>query len=552
MSEPVINSKIQDKYDQLEEKLKAVEGNDTYGVIDANELSLVPDLVIPPKFKTPDFEKYDGTKCPSAHITMFCRKMTSHTHNDKLLIHYFQDSLTGSAAKWYAAQVQPPLTEKEITVLFVNTLKASYYDRLVGNATKNFSDMVISGEMIENAIKSGKIEGSSFSPQPSNYTPVPPARPFTRPTYPNSNQRNSQNNNNRERPHFNPIPMTYIDLYPRLVEKHLLAPVIIEPLKPPFPKWSFHKHCTILKHKVQGLITKGVLNFDTNQQGTPNINGNPLPNHTRPSINALIDGQTSCVKRRIEEVKTPIAKVFETLVKVDMLKSIEPQNYCEAVNSTESCHYHKGALGHFIENCTQFRQENKFGHRPVTIYYDEKPTSKLEKPVSRPVVTIKVPGPFPYQNDKAVPWKYNYDVVVNPDTANITGVGGITRSGRCYTLEALEKARKEKAKIGEENKSQSDLDATPKKECQKPVSESELVSNLTISNYIFFNDEKISPEGRGSTRALHITVKYEALECSYRSFKISNAIYIAGGSKLYSPHLSTTTKMVVRQLTKMG
>ncbi|XP_022719779.1 uncharacterized protein LOC111277646 [Durio zibethinus] len=101
ISEPVINSKIQDKYDQLEERLKAVEGNDTYGVIDANELSLVPDLVISPKFKTPDFKKYDGIKCPSAHITMFCRKMTGHIHNDKLLIHYFQDSLTGSVAKWY-------------------------------------------------------------------------------------------------------------------------------------------------------------------------------------------------------------------------------------------------------------------------------------------------------------------------------------------------------------------------------------------------------------------------------------------------------------------
>lgn len=150
---------------------------------------------------------------------MFCRKMTGHTHNDKLLIHCFQYSIKGSAAKWYnqldrsrihtwrdlgkafltqykdmtdmapdrlslqkmekkstesfkeyaqrwrdlAAQVQPPLTEKERTVLFVSTLRAPYYDKLVGNATKNFADMVISGEMIENAIKSGKIEAGDTS-----------------------------------------------------------------------------------------------------------------------------------------------------------------------------------------------------------------------------------------------------------------------------------------------------------------------------------------------------------------------------------------------------
>ena len=64
-------------------------------------MSLVPDLVLPPKFKVPIFNKYDGTKCPSAHLYMYCRKMTGHTNNDKLLIHCFQDSLTGSATRWY-------------------------------------------------------------------------------------------------------------------------------------------------------------------------------------------------------------------------------------------------------------------------------------------------------------------------------------------------------------------------------------------------------------------------------------------------------------------
>lgn len=37
------------KYDLLEERLRAVEGMDIFGNIDASELSLVPDLVIPPK-----------------------------------------------------------------------------------------------------------------------------------------------------------------------------------------------------------------------------------------------------------------------------------------------------------------------------------------------------------------------------------------------------------------------------------------------------------------------------------------------------------------------
>ena len=66
--------------------------------IDAVELSLEPGLVIPYKFKTPTFDKYDGTKCPTTHFTMYFRKMSTYTDNDKLLIYCFQDNLTGIAA----------------------------------------------------------------------------------------------------------------------------------------------------------------------------------------------------------------------------------------------------------------------------------------------------------------------------------------------------------------------------------------------------------------------------------------------------------------------
>ncbi|KAH1107273.1 hypothetical protein J1N35_011041 [Gossypium stocksii] len=39
--------------------------------IDAEDLSLVSDLVLSPKFKMLEFKKYNGTSCPEAHITMF-------------------------------------------------------------------------------------------------------------------------------------------------------------------------------------------------------------------------------------------------------------------------------------------------------------------------------------------------------------------------------------------------------------------------------------------------------------------------------------------------
>ena len=88
-SEQSENNEAQRKLELIEECLKAMEGSDVYGMVDAYKMSLVLDLVLPPKFKVPTFDKYDGTKCLSAHLYMYCRKMTGYTSNDKLLIHFF-------------------------------------------------------------------------------------------------------------------------------------------------------------------------------------------------------------------------------------------------------------------------------------------------------------------------------------------------------------------------------------------------------------------------------------------------------------------------------
>ena len=54
--------------DHLEERLKVVEGGRDYAFTDMEELCLVPDVVIPLKFKVPDFDKYKGTACSKNHL----------------------------------------------------------------------------------------------------------------------------------------------------------------------------------------------------------------------------------------------------------------------------------------------------------------------------------------------------------------------------------------------------------------------------------------------------------------------------------------------------
>ena len=91
---------LQDKYNEMQREMRALRGKELFGQ-SAHELCLVPNVIIPNKFKVHDFEKYKGSTCPRAHLVMYARKMSTQTDNDKLLIHYFQDSLTGAALRWY-------------------------------------------------------------------------------------------------------------------------------------------------------------------------------------------------------------------------------------------------------------------------------------------------------------------------------------------------------------------------------------------------------------------------------------------------------------------
>ncbi|XP_057982342.1 uncharacterized protein LOC131167557 [Malania oleifera] len=90
--------------DVLEEWLRGIEGSNSFGLIDPIDLYLVPNVTLPPKFKMPNFEKYDETRCPHAHLLMYCQAMAAYSDDEKLMMHYFQSSLTRSTIHWYIQQ----------------------------------------------------------------------------------------------------------------------------------------------------------------------------------------------------------------------------------------------------------------------------------------------------------------------------------------------------------------------------------------------------------------------------------------------------------------
>ena len=123
-------------------------------------------------------------------------------------------------------------------------------------------------------------------PQVDVVTPTVKAQPIQIPQRQAVEQ--NQNRNARNRPQFDPIPMTYTALYPHLVELGLIT---TRPLIPPNPlptgvrtdlHCEFHQgaaghdleNCYPLKARVRELVRSKEINF---RDPPPNVINNPLP-----------------------------------------------------------------------------------------------------------------------------------------------------------------------------------------------------------------------------------------------------------------------------------
>lgn len=72
----------------LAKKLRVMEGHSSTS-LSALEMCLVTDVVILPKFKEPEFEKYKGLDFPNIHKNMYFQKMVAYAIDDKLMVHCF-------------------------------------------------------------------------------------------------------------------------------------------------------------------------------------------------------------------------------------------------------------------------------------------------------------------------------------------------------------------------------------------------------------------------------------------------------------------------------
>ncbi|KAL3596508.1 hypothetical protein D5086_008145 [Populus alba] len=249
----------QAKIEALEARLKAIEGIYLYDPVRAAEMCLVPNVVIPKKFRVPEFIKYSGTQCPMTHLRSYCNKMAEqYKYNmdiapDRTSLSNIEkkdkESIREYAQRWreLAAQVHPPLLDKEMVSLFANTLKAPYYEHMMGSSAQQFTDAVIVCERIEQGVKSGRIAA------PTEKRGV--ERKEVHHVEDGYMAKSQIGNFQRVQEQLPPLPLPLNEMYQKLLSIGQIAPEPLTPLQPPYPNWYKPKlnceyHAGITGHNI--------------------------------------------------------------------------------------------------------------------------------------------------------------------------------------------------------------------------------------------------------------------------------------------------------------
>ncbi|KAL5187156.1 hypothetical protein HKD37_05G012882 [Glycine soja] len=229
---------------------------------------------------------------------------------------------------------------------------------------------------------------------------------------------------------FSPIPMAYSELWPSLLENHLVVAIPGKVFQPPYPKWydpgakcAYHSgapgynidSCIPFKYKVQHLISVGWLSF---QEEGPNVKTNLLASHGGSSVNAVEEDGPSRAKR-LGEVATSRCFIYQSLQAVCMVS--------RGGDKRDECLFHLGE-SHDMETCPVVEELLQrlmdWGQLEVSKGGKEEPhicmqSEKMKVPLtpkalvicftrkrtsSTPIYprTVPKPMPFAYQSNKVV------------------------------------------------------------------------------------------------------------------------------------------------------
>ena len=117
-----------------------------------------------------------------------------------------------------------------------------------------------------------------------------------------------------------------------------------------------------------------------------------------------------------------------------------------------------------ITGTTYSGTSSSTGPKSITIFHDNEIAITEMPKVPIPVLVVEVPRPFPYESQKVIPWDYNCNYTHQIAVNDLIGVGGLTRSGRCYAPDMVEKVALEKLSVPVNEEQPSKEKERPSKE----------------------------------------------------------------------------------------
>uniref|UniRef100_A0A2N9FD55 Retrotransposon gag domain-containing protein n=1 Tax=Fagus sylvatica TaxID=28930 RepID=A0A2N9FD55_FAGSY len=347
------DSQLDSKIDSLEEKIRLMQGLNSFGNTDFSSMSWFPNMTMPPKFKAPEFEKYNGRGDPMIHLQMYCRKMAPYADNEPLLIQTFQDTLTGHAAEWIgsifrgwrrratkpsgnmprrwrekAARARPPLDEKRDD----QDLRERIKDAL---KTKKIVDMIALMALAEQAAKKApmkKKEGDVQMIGRSNGRPRQVLPTFTmQPIQP--------------RPTPTPAP-TQVPA-PAPAPQIPARPVGNQYNDNRFPRKEFRQF-TPLTHTPDGVVPHP-------DREEPNLACRPetLQRPTKKGFQPKFDLRFPLWRSGTHSGKLQPTEASGS--RPNRPRSLEKHH--QGPSTGDACEYHSGARGHSLECCEEFKKE---------------------------------------------------------------------------------------------------------------------------------------------------------------------------------------------------
>ncbi|XP_070036707.1 uncharacterized protein [Nicotiana tomentosiformis] len=491
------------KMKSLEQTMRNIQGLGGHKSVSFNDLCMFPHVHLPPGFKTPKFDKYNGHGDLVAHLKRYCNQLRGAGGKEELLMAYFGESLTGIASEWFIDQdishwhVWNDMAQDFVQQFQYNSdIDPDYLHYMLAAIGKPFAEAIKIGETVENGMKLGKIvsqaalkattqaiqsgsgnfgnrkkkeEGSMMesgfggvqrgiapsyvqfqqeqSNSPQHYYPPQGPRysvPLQQYTMFNAQAYARPPNHQQWRA---PIPQGSHQLQPNFQAPYNPRPLEEyvrehEPKKEFTPIGESTKNCWTLKKAIENLIEAKAI-VVTNNEDTPNITNNPLPTHDNTYfIGIFCDDWDYKQSGKTEMVVRTIGPEPKGIVNPPQLAPLMVKGASSSLNLARS-----ETMILYVPGSTKKVEVQLDGPKLYIPGGIQKiiPNNGLKNIIDpimiRPVAQLLV------TNTKAIPWNYNKTIMTykGKEIVEETGeMGDLTCSGRCYSPEELRKAKQDR------------------------------------------------------------------------------------------------------------